>query len=31
MRQKNREIKEFNEIIEVMKRCDVIKKYHNYN
>ena len=31
MRQKNREIKEFNEIIEVMKRCDFIKKYHNYN
>ena len=31
MRQKNREIKEFNEIIEVMKRRDVIKKYHNYN
>ena len=25
MRQKNREIKEFNEIIEVMKRCDVCR------
>ena len=25
MRQKNREIKDFNEIIEVMKRCDVCR------